>query len=144
MSQKLLFAKQLIKQRRIEFYLHAYKILFLLIIVALSLFMIVDKIQERDFSSVIFLLISVVLFSAFAYMLYKSAMNFYSIHKSSIYSCIDNPEQVTEIIVTPQKILFEIKGMEDETLFMKDCQRKEEILDSIKNIFGKEKIVMIK
>jgi hypothetical protein len=142
MQTKLLFAKQLIKQRQIEFYLRAVKVLLLFIIIVLSILMIFDKIQEREFSTVILLLISVVLFSAIAYLLYKSAMDFYSIHKSRIYSCIENPEYVTEIIVTSQKILFEIKGMEDETLFIKDSERKKEILESIKKIFGEDKIVI--
>jgi hypothetical protein len=112
--------------------------------VILSVFMIIDKIKERDFSTVILLFISGVLFSAIAYLFYKSAIDFYSIHKSRIYSCIENPEHVTEIIVTDKKILFEIKGMEDETLFIKDSGRKKEILDSIKIIFGDDKIVMNK
>ncbi len=142
MQTKLLFVKQLIRQRKIEFYLRAYKILLLIIIVILSVFMIIDKIKERDIPTIILLLISVVFFSAIAYMLYKSAMDYYSIHKSSIYSCIENPANVTEIIVTSQKILFEIKGMEDETLFIKDSGRKREILESIKIIFGDDKIVM--
>jgi hypothetical protein len=142
MKTKLLFVKQLIRQRKIEFYMRAYKILLLIIIVILSLFMIIDKIKERDFSTVILLLISVVLFSSIAYLFYKSAMDFYSIHKSRIYYCIEHPEHVTEIIVTSQKILFEIKGMEDETLFIKDSERKTEILNSIKNIFGEDKIVI--
>jgi len=142
MQTKLLFVKQLIRQRKIEFYLRAYKILLLIIIVILSVFMIIDKIKERDISTIILLLISVVFFSAIAYMLYKSAMDYYSIHKSRIYSCIENPANVTEIIVTSQKILFEIKGMEDETLFIRDSGRKREILESIKIIFGDDKIVM--
>lgn len=142
MQTKPLFVKQLSIQRKREFFFRASKVLLILIIIVLAAFMIIDKVNVGDYATAVFLIISVVFYCTIAYLLFRSAMEFYSIHNSRIYFCIEKPEYVTEIIVTPQKILFEIKGMEDEALFIKNSKRKDEILESIKNTFGDDKIVM--
>jgi hypothetical protein len=103
---------------------------------------IVDQFKEQDIFTAIFLLIAELIFIGIVILLYRSAIEFNNISNSRIYQCIDSPEKITEIVVTPTKIVFEIKGMEDETIFLNDNSFRKEFLASVKNVFGNNKIVI--
>jgi hypothetical protein len=142
MDARTHFIKQLKRLRKIEFYTLMFKSLFFFVLCLCLSIILIEKFQERDNSTALFLLISLIFFIGIAIMFLKGALEFNSIENSQIINCIEKPYLVTEIIINSKKIKFEIRGMEDETIFLKNSARKDEIIQSIILIFGKDKIVM--
>ena len=141
MDTKERLVKHLKKLRKNEFYFLLVKIIFITTFLILTPIIIYEKIQERDFITIVLLLIAEMVLILVAIMLLKTAFEIFKIENSSIYQCINNPNAVTEIVITPNKIVFEIKGMEDETLFLKKSHFRSEMLSYIKEVFGENKIV---
>jgi hypothetical protein len=142
MKAKIQFINQLKRIRKIEFYSRMIKFLFLIVLIVLSAFLSIEKLMQKDIPTGIFLFLSLILFSALAYFYFKDAYEYYSIKNSTVFYCVSKPERVTEIIVYPKSIIFEIKGMKDETILLKDSVRKDEMIQYIIIIFGKDKVVM--
>lgn len=141
MEAKKKLIKQLRQKYKVLFYSQLIKVLFVLLFILLTPFSIYEKWQDNEFLTLILLIIAELVFIFILIILFNSAKEHYSLKNSSIYKCIDNPENITEIIVTPKKILFEIKGMEDETIFIKHSAKRERLLSYIKQIFGENKII---
>jgi len=137
--------KQLISQlktlRQSAFNQNLLKVIFLTIFVILAPISIFSKIQESDILTVVILFIAEAFFIGIIIILLKSGFFNNNIQNSSIYKCIENPGLVKEIIVTSEKIVFEIKGLEDETLFIKESIFRTEMLKNIQDVFGENKIV---
>ena len=141
MESKKQLISQLKKLRQSAFNQNLLKVIFLTIFVILAPIIIYSKIQESDILTVVVLFIAETLFIGIIIILLNSGIFNNNIQNSSIYKCIENPGLVTEIIVTSEKIVFEIKGLEDETLFIKESIFKTEILKNIQDVFGENKIV---
>lgn len=141
MEAKKKLIKQLRQKYKVLFYSQLIKVLFVLLFILLTPFSIYEKWQDNEFLTLILLIIAELVFIFIFIILFNSAIEHYSLKNSSIYKCIDNPENITEIIVTPKKILFEIKGMEDETIFIKHSAKRERLLSYLKQIFGENKII---
>lgn len=141
MDAKKELIKQLHKKYNVHFYSQLIKVLIILLFILLTPFSIYEKWQENEILTLILLIITESVFIFILIILFNSAKEHYSLKNSSIYKCIDNPESITEIIVTQKKILFEIKGIEDETIFIKHSAKRERLLSYIKQIFGENKII---
>jgi hypothetical protein len=141
METKNELIKQLNSYRKAKFYSQLIKVAFISFFIILAPFAIYDKWLNEEFSTVILLLAAESVFIVIAIVLFNNSKDFYSIKKSRIYCCIDNPENVAEIIVTSQKILFELNGMEDETIYIKPSTNRDKLLSNIKQVFGESKIV---
>jgi hypothetical protein len=141
MESKERLIRNLKKHRKKEFFSRLVKIIFLSVFIILTPIIIYEKIQEKDFMTVVLLSISELIISVIAIILLKIAIKFYQIKNSGIFRCIENPQAVSEIVVTPCKIVFEIKGMEDETIFLKHSVFRTEILTTFKEVFGENKFV---
>jgi len=141
MDSKKLLISQLKKLRNNAFNQSLLKVIFLTIFVILAPISIYSKIQESDILTVIVLFIAEAFFIGIIIILLKSGILNKNICNSSIYQSINEPGLVTEIIVTPDKIVFEIKGLEDETLFIKESTFRSEMLKNIKDVFGENKVV---
>jgi len=143
MESKEVFVRHLKNIRRKEFYSRLSKVLFLAFFIILIPFILYSKAKESDILTMIVLLIAEFIFIAINFNLIKEALEFRVIKNSRIYQSIENPETVSEIIVSPFKIIFELKEMEDETLFIKHSVFRTKIIMSIKEVFGETKIVHI-
>lgn len=141
MESKKQLISQLKKVRKNAFNQNLLKIIFLTIFVILAPISIYSKVQESDILTVVVLLIAETFFIGLIIVLLKSGISNNKIQNSSIYQCIEHPSLVTEIIVTSDKIVFEIKGLEDETLFIKESIFRTEMLKNIKDVFGENIIV---
>jgi len=135
------FIIQLKRLRKNEFYSRLVKLIILAVFIILTPFVIVEKIQEKDIMTLGILLFAELFFIGITVLIFKAAFEFFSIKNSRIYQCIENPGAVTEIVITPHKIVFEIKGMEDETIFLKQSQFRSELVNNIKKVFGENIIV---
>jgi hypothetical protein len=142
MESKKQLITQLKKLRNSAFNQNLLKVIFLSVFVILAPISIYSKIQESDILTVIVLLIAETFFIGIIIILLKSGIMNKNIHNSSIYQSIEDPGLVTEIIVTTEKIVFEIKGLEDETLFIKESTFRTEMLKNIKDVFGENKVVL--
>jgi hypothetical protein len=143
MEAKEKLIKNLKRLRENEFYLRLGKLIFLFVFVILTPIAIVERIIEGDVLTLVILFIAELIFVGISYIFFKDAIELKNITNSRIYQCIDNPVAVTEIVVTPDKIVFELKGMEDESIFLKHSGFKTELVDNIKEVFGENKIVKI-
>ena len=64
-----------------------------------------------------------------------------SFSKSRINKCFQNQNILNKIIVSDNKILFDISDMEDEAIYLKSSEYKKVIVNSLKSVFGESKIV---
>lgn len=135
------FIKQLKYLRRVDFYSYVSKLIILLLFVVLSPIAIYEKIVNSELLIALILVVAEIIFIVLSINFYIKAKEFSSIKRSRLYQCIKNPELVNEILVSKNKILFEIKGMQDETLYMKDSEYRKKIIDSIKSTFGESKVI---
>jgi hypothetical protein len=143
METKDKLVKQLNKLRLDELYSRLLRIFLLTIFIILIPILIYDKFIEKDTLTALVLLLAELLFIGIDIALYKGATEFFNLKSSRIYQCLENTEAVTEIVVTPFKIVFEIKGMEDETIFLKPSEFRTEFINNITKVFGENKIANI-
>ena len=143
METKDKLVKQLNKLRLDELYSRLLRIFLLTIFIILIPILIYDKFIEKDTLTALVLLLAELLFIGIDIALYKGATEFFNLKNSRIYQCLENTEAVTEIVVTPIKIVFEIKGMEDETIFLKPSDFRTEFIKNIAKVFGENRIANI-
>jgi hypothetical protein len=141
MNAKTRLSDILIKLRRREFSYMLIKFLLTSIFVLLIPFLIYEKFQSSDFFTFTILLFAELLFILVMISLFKSAREFYSIKNSRIYQCIEKPDRINEIIISKNRILFELKGMEDECIYIKESKTRSDLLKNITSVFGESKIV---
>lgn len=142
MNEKEKFIKQLKKLRRNEFYRYLVKIIFIAILLSINPILVFDKIQEKDWITVVFLSIAEMLFIVIIITIIKPAGELFRIRYSRIYQCINIPEKVTEIVIKTDRIIFELKEMEDEIIYIRESDFRSEIVETIRLVFGSGKIVM--
>lgn len=142
MDQKDYIITQIRKVRRNGFISSLIYLLFILLFLVLSPFVIIEKIQLREFSTVIILTLGEIILTIVAFLFFQIVKEKYSIKNSRILKCIENPDLVSEIIVQPSKIIFEIKGMEDETINLKNSDYRSKLIAAIESIFGKSKLII--
>lgn len=113
----------------------------LVLFVLLSPILIYDEFILGKYLTVVFLLIAEFLFLFLSYSMYSDIRDKTSFTKSRIYKCFQNQNIMSKIIVSDNKILFDISDMEDEAIYLKDSEYKRNIVNSLKSVFGESKIV---
>lgn len=143
MESKNYLIKQIEYLRRVEFYSQLSKLILLSLYVIISPFVIYAKIINSELFVALILIIAEIVLIVLSYNIFFKVLEFSSIKNSRIYQCIDNPELVNEVLVSNNKILFELKGIQDEALFLKNSDYRNEIIDSIRTVFGKTKVIQV-
>lgn len=143
MESKNYLIKQIEYLRRVEFYSQLSKLILLSLYVIISPFVIYAKIINSELFVALILIFAEIVLIVLSYNIFFKVLEFSSIKNSRIYQCIDNPELVNEVLVSNNKILFELKGIQDEALFLKNSDYRNEIIDSIRTVFGKTKVIQV-
>lgn len=126
---------------KIELFNKMVKLFLLVLFVLLNPILIYDGIITRKVFTVILLSIAEFLFLFLSYSTYSDVRNKNSFSKSRIYKGFQNQNIVNRIIVSDNKIVFDISGMEDESIYIKNSEYKRKIVNSLKSVFGESKIV---
>lgn len=142
MEPKIYFIKQLKKIRSAEFYRNSIKLLLMLLFIVLTPVSLYEKILDREYFIAIILIVAEIVFAGLCFGFFNKAKAFFSIKTSRIFQCVEKPELVNEIIVSKYRVVFEIKGMEDEYICIKNSEYRNTIIDSIKSIFGNDKVIV--
>lgn len=142
MKAKEKLIKNLKSHRRNEIYFRSIELILSLLFVFLTPTAIYDIIIEGDILTIIILCITEIIFLGISLFLAKIILDLKNITNSRIYQCIENPVAMTEIIIRPKKIIFEIKGMQDETLYLSQSKFRNELIENVINVFGSDKIVI--
>ena len=141
MEAKEKLIRNLKSHRRNEIYVRSIELILSLPFVFLTPIAIYDIITEGDILTIIILFIAEIIFIGISFFLVKIVSELKNIKNSTIYQCIENPAAMTEIIIRSKKIIFEIKGMRDETLHISQSKFRNELIENIINVFGTDKIV---
>lgn len=126
---------------KIELFNKMVKLFLLVLFVLLNPILIYDGIITRKVFTVILLSIAEFLFLFLSYSTYSDVKNKNSFSKSRIYKGFQNQNIVNRIIVSDNKIIFDISGMEDESVYLKISEYKRKIVNSLKSVFGESKII---
>lgn len=126
---------------KIEYYSKLVKLIPLVLFVVLSPILIYDEFISGKYLTVVFLLIAEMLFLFLSFSMYSDIRGKTSFVKSRIYKYFQNQNIMSKIIVSDNKILFDISDMEDEAIYLKDSEYKRNIVNSLKSVFGESKIV---
>lgn len=141
MEAKEKLIKNLKRHRRDGIYVRSIELILSLLFVFLTPVAIYDIIIEGNILSIIILFIAEIIFVGISFFLAKIILDLRNIKNSRIYQCIVNPAAMTEIIIRPKKIIFEIKGMRDETLYLSQSKFRNELIENIISVFGSDKII---
>lgn len=133
--------KQFNRLYKIEYYSKLVKLIPLVLFVVLSPILIYDEFISGKYLTVVFLLIAEMLFLFLSFSMYSDIRGKTSFVKSRIYKCFQNQNIMSKIIVSDNKILFDISDLEDEAIYLKDSEYKRNIVNSLKTVFGESKIV---
>ena len=133
--------KQFNRLYKIEYLSKLVKLVPLVLFVVLSPILIYDVFISGKYLTVVFLLIAEFLFLFLSYSIYIVIRGKTSFAKSRIYKGFQNQNIVNRIIVSDNKILFDISDMEDEEIYLKNTEYKGKIVNSLKSVFGESKIV---
>lgn len=133
--------KQFNRLYKIEYLSKLVKLVPLVLFVILSPILIYDEFISGKFLTVVFLLIAELLFLFLSYSMYSEIRGKTSFTKSRIYKGFQDKNIVNRIIVSDNKILFDISEMEDEAIYLKNSEYKRNIVNSLKSVFGESKIV---
>ena len=133
--------KQFNRLYKIEYLSKLVKFVPLVLFVLLSPILIYDEFILGKYLTVVFLLIAEMLFLFLSFSMYSDIRGKTSFVKSRIYKCFQNQNIMSKIIVSDNKILFDISDMEDEAIYLKDSEYKRNIVNSLKSVFGESKIV---
>jgi hypothetical protein len=133
--------KQFNRLYKIEYLSKLVKFVPLVLFVLLSPILIYDEFILGNYLTVVFLLIAEFLFLFLSYSMYSDIRDKTSFTKSRIYKGFQDKNIVNRIIVSDNKILFDISDMEDEAIYLKDSEYKRNIVNSLKSVFGESKIV---
>jgi hypothetical protein len=109
--------------------------------VLLSPILIYDKFISGEYFDVVFLSLAELLFLFLSYSMYSDNRGKTSFTKSRIYKGFHDKNIVNRIIVSDNKILFDLSDMEDEVIYLKNSEYKRKIVNSLKSVFGESKIV---
>lgn len=141
MDNEKILIDNISKLQKWEFYKWLINLVIISILVFISPFLIVEKYMTGDYLTCLFLLLAEIVLIGVAYILFKLVKEKASIKNNNIYRCIQNPELVTEIIVSENRIHFEIKGMEDVSIFFRHREEGKKLVSIIRLVFGESKIV---
>lgn len=133
--------KQFNRLYKIEYLSKLVKFVPLVLFVLLSPILIYDEFILGKYLTVVFLIIAEFLFLFLSYSMYSDIRDKTSFTKSRIYKGFQDKNIVNRIIVSDNKILFDISDMEDEAIYLKDSEYKRNIVNSLKSVFGESKIV---
>lgn len=87
------------------------------------------------------MLLAEFLFLFLSYSMYLDIRGKNSFTKSRIYKGFQDKNIVNRIIVSDNKILFDISDMEDEAIYLNNSEYRRNIVNSLKKVFGESKIV---
>ena len=125
----------------IEYYSKLAKLIPLVLFVALNPILIYDEFIAGKYLTTIFLIIAELLFLFLFFTMNKDIRERTSFAKSRISKCFQNQNILNKIIVSDNKILFDISDMKDEAIYIKNSEYKRNIVNSLKKVFGESKIV---
>ena len=132
---------EITRRRKIHFYNSIVKMSFITVFVALCPLLIYKSVIQKDLLISFFLLMSEVVFVVILIFLFRFVKDKINVRESRIIKCIENPEILSEFIVNNYSFLFEIKGMENETLIISHNETRKKILIALKDVFDSSKIV---
>ena len=125
----------------INLYINALKLSAYVILVLSSPILIYVEFVSGEYSTAVFLFVSELIFLYLTYKMFLHIKNISSFAKSQISKCFQNQNILNKIIVSDNKILFDISDMEDEAIYIKNSEYKRNIVNSLKSVFGESKIV---
>ncbi|NLI41639.1 MAG: hypothetical protein GX421_10745 [Caldisericales bacterium] len=140
-QNKTFLIKQFKRLYKIEYFSKMVKLIPLLLFVVLSPILVYDEFISGKYLTAIFISIAELLFLFLSYTTFLSIKGKTSFSKSRINKCFQNQNILNKIIVSDNKILFDISDMEDEAIYLKSSEYKKVIVNSLKSVFGESKIV---
>ncbi|MBP8994471.1 MAG: hypothetical protein KBG30_11780 [Bacteroidales bacterium] len=140
-QDKTFLIKQFKRLYKIEYFSKMVKLIPLLLFVVLSPILVYDEFISGKYLTAIFISIAELLFLFLSYTTFLSIKEKTSFSKSRINKCFQNQNILNKIIVSDNKILFDISDMEDEAIYLKSSEYKKVIVNSLKSVFGESKIV---
>jgi hypothetical protein len=140
-QDKAFLIKQFKRLYKIEYSSKIVKLILLLLFVVLSPILIYDEFILGKYLTAVFISIAELLFLFLSYTTFLSIREKTSFAKSRINKCFQNPTILNKIIISDNKILFDISDMEDEAIYLKNSEYKKVIVNSLKSVFGESKIV---
>lgn len=140
-QDKAFLIKQFKRLCKIEYFSKMVKLIPLLLFVVLSPILVYDEFISGKYLTAIFISIAELLFLFLSYTTFLSIKEKTSFSKSRINKCFQNQNILNKIIVSDNKILFDISDMEDEAIYLKSSEYKKVIVNSLKSVFGESKIV---
>jgi len=126
---------------KIDHYGNIIKLIPILLFIILSPFLIYNEFLAENYLNLFVLLFAEILFAFIAYSKYATIRIKSSFRKSRIYMCFQNKDNLNKIIISKSKILFDIIGMEDESINLKDSDYRDTIIASLKEFYGDSKII---
>jgi hypothetical protein len=135
-QDRVYLIKQFNRLYKIDYFSKLVKLIPLLLFVALSPFLIYDEFISGKYLSAFFILIAELLFLFLSYTTFLSIREKTSFAKSRINICFQNPTILNKIIISDNKILFDISDMEDEAIYLKNSEYKKVIVNSLNSVFG--------
>lgn len=142
MDDKAYLIKQIKKLRKIDYYYNLLILIIIMFFILICPVVIYNIIIKNEFLSAILLIFAEVFFITLSVNYYKKVRDLSANKRSRILDCIENPEKVTEIIILPNRILFEIKGKQDDSIVLKESEYRSQIIESIKLVFINANIVV--
>jgi len=129
---------------KIEVYLKLIKLIptvFLIIICPFALF---KEIVIFQYFNGIMLIIAETLLIFFLVNQIKNLKSRNFFKNSNILKCFFDKNILNKIIVTDNKLFFDINGIEDETIYLKNDKNMQKIINSLIIVFNESKIVYSK
>ena len=133
--------KQFKRLYKIEYISKLVKFVPLVLFVLLSPILIYDELISGKYLTVVFLLLAEFLFLFLSYSMYSDIRGKNSFAKSRIFKGFQDKNIVNRIIVSDNKILFDLLDMEDEAIYLNNSEYRRNIVNSLKKVFGESKIV---
>jgi len=133
--------KQFKRFYKIEYISKLVKFVPLVLFVLLSPILIYDEFILGKYLTVVFLIIAEFLFLFLSYSMYSDIRGKNSFAKSRIFKGFQDKNIVNRIIVSDNKILFDLLDMEDEAIYLNNSEYRRNIVNSLKKVFGESKIV---
>ena len=133
--------KQFKRLYKIEYISKLVKFVPIVLFVLLSPILIYDELISGKYLTVVFLLLAEFLFLFLSYSMYSDIRGKNSFAKSRIFKGFQDKNIVNRIIVSDNKILFDISDMEDEAIYLNNSEYRRNIVNSLKKVFGESKIV---
>jgi hypothetical protein len=140
MNDKEYLISQFKRLNNIDLLNSFFKLIPLLLFVFINPFVMYFEFINKNFFTFSFLIIAEILFAFLAYTIFLNILKIYDFSKSKIFYSIKNKEIVNKIILSNNKILFDLIGTEDEIVYLSNSDLKSKIVFAMKKYFGESKV----